>query len=91
MMSEDTHLKVTLVYPGIAGYGFNSLAHGMEAGWVSHGLAHLSSAAQAAGFDVDLLDLRALSDWDEYEAEVACAPARRHRRDHDERRFQPGQ
>jgi anaerobic magnesium-protoporphyrin IX monomethyl ester cyclase len=71
-MTEDTHLKVTLVYPGIAGYGFNSLAHGMEAGWVSHGLAHISSAARAAGFEVDLLDLRALVDWDHYDAEVAA-------------------
>jgi len=58
------------VYPGIAGYGFNSLAHGMEAGWVSHGLAHVSSAAKAAGFDVDLVDLRAVRDWEDYEAEI---------------------
>lgn len=69
-MSEVNGLKVTLVYPGIAGYGFNSLAHGMEAGWVSHGLAHLSSAAKAAGFVVNLIDLRAISGWDEYEAEI---------------------
>jgi anaerobic magnesium-protoporphyrin IX monomethyl ester cyclase len=65
-------VKTTLVYPGIAGYGFNSLAHGMEAGWVSHGLAHLSSAAKAQGFEIDLIDLRALAGWDAYEAEVAA-------------------
>ena len=63
-------MKVTLIYPGIAGYGFGSLGKGMEAGWVSHGLAHLSSAAKVQGFDIDLIDLRALSGWDEFDAEL---------------------
>ncbi|MFW6082554.1 MAG: B12-binding domain-containing radical SAM protein [Chloroflexota bacterium] len=59
-------LKTTLIYPGIAGHGFQSLEHGMEAGWISHGLAHLSAAAKAEGFDVDLIDLRALAGWDHF-------------------------
>lgn len=59
-------LRTTLVYPGIAGHGFESLKRGMEAGWISHGLAHLSAAAKAKGFDVDLIDLRALSSWDHF-------------------------
>jgi radical SAM superfamily enzyme YgiQ (UPF0313 family) len=63
-------MHVSLIYPGIAGYGFSSLGQGMEAGWVSHGLAHLSSAAKAQGFDVDLIDLRALSGWDEFREEL---------------------
>jgi anaerobic magnesium-protoporphyrin IX monomethyl ester cyclase len=63
-------MRVTLVYPGIAGYGFESVGKGMEAGWISHGLAHLSSAAKAQGFDVDLIDLRALSGWDQFRAEI---------------------
>lgn len=63
-------MKTTLIYPGIAGYGFHSLGKGMEAGWVSHGLAHLSSAAKAQGFAIDLIDLRALSGWDEFRAEL---------------------
>ena len=63
-------MKTSLIYPGIAGYGFNSLGQGMEAGWVSHGLAHLSSAAKAQGFDIDLIDLRALSGWDEFREEL---------------------
>jgi radical SAM superfamily enzyme YgiQ (UPF0313 family) len=63
-------MKTTLIYPGIAGYGFSSLGKGMEAGWVSHGLAHLSSAAKAQGFPVDLIDLRALSGWDEFREEL---------------------
>lgn len=63
-------MKTTLVYPGIAGYGFGSLGKGMEAGWVSHGLAHISSAAKAQGFAMDLIDLRALSGWDQFKEEL---------------------
>lgn len=63
-------MNTTLIYPGIAGYGFGSLGRGMEAGWVSHGLAHLSSAAKAQAFAVDLIDLRALSGWDQFRDEL---------------------
>lgn len=64
-------LKTTLIYPGIAGQGFRSLEQGMEAGWISHGLAHLSAAAKAQGFVVDLIDLRALSGWDHFRTVLA--------------------
>jgi radical SAM superfamily enzyme YgiQ (UPF0313 family) len=64
-------LKTTLIYPGIAGLGFDSLKQGMEAGWISHGLASLSAAAKAQGFAVDLIDLRALSDWDHFRKVLA--------------------
>jgi radical SAM superfamily enzyme YgiQ (UPF0313 family) len=64
-------LKTTLIYPGIAGHGFESLQQGMEAGWISHGLARLSAAAKAQGFDVDLIDLRALSSWDHFREVLA--------------------
>ena len=63
-------MRTTLIYPGIAGYGFDSLGKGMEAGWISHGLAHLSSAAKAQGFPCDLIDLRALSGWDDLRAKI---------------------
>lgn len=59
-------LKTTLIYAGIAGQGFESLKRGMEAGWISHGLARLSAAAKAQGFHIDLIDLRALSGWDHF-------------------------
>ena len=65
-------MKTTLIYPGIAGYGFSSVGKGMEAGWISHGLAHLSAAAKAQGFNVDLIDLRALSGWDHFRSEIAA-------------------
>ncbi len=62
-------MKTTLIYPGIAGRGFNCLSQGMDAGWVSHGLASLSAAAAAQGFEIDLIDLRALRDWDHFRDE----------------------
>ena len=64
-------LKTTFIYPGIAGHGFRSLQQGMEAGWISHGLAHLSAASKAHGFSTDLIDLRALSGWDEFREVLA--------------------
>ncbi len=59
-------MKTTLIYPGIAGRGFNSLSQGMDAGWVAHGLASISAAAKAQGFEVDLIDLRALRSWEHF-------------------------
>ncbi|HUX75276.1 MAG TPA: radical SAM protein [Anaerolineae bacterium] len=64
-------IQTTLIFPGIAGRGFNSLKQGMDAGWISHGLASLSAAAKAAGFEVDLIDLRALSGWDHFREVLA--------------------
>ena len=64
-------LKTTLIYPGIAGRGWDSLKQGMEAGWISHGLARLSAAAKAQGFEVDLIDLRALAGWDHFREVLA--------------------
>jgi radical SAM superfamily enzyme YgiQ (UPF0313 family) len=59
-------LKTTLIFAGIAGRGFNSLKQGMDAGWISHGLASLSAAAKAQGYAIDLIDLRALNGWDHF-------------------------
>jgi anaerobic magnesium-protoporphyrin IX monomethyl ester cyclase len=63
-------MKTTLIYAGIAGYGFESLGKGMEAGWINHGLAQLAACAEADGFDVDLIDLRGLKGWDEFREEI---------------------
>ncbi len=59
-------LKTTLVYPAISIKGFDGLMKGMDGGWISHGLASLSGVAKAAGFSVDLIDLRALKSWDHF-------------------------
>lgn len=62
-------MKTTLIYPGIAGRGFDSLSKGMDAGWVSHGLASISAASKAEGLEIDLIDLRALRDWAHFREE----------------------
>jgi anaerobic magnesium-protoporphyrin IX monomethyl ester cyclase len=64
-------IKSTLIYPGIAGRGFGSLKQGMDSGWISHGLASLSAAAEARGHRSDLIDLRALSGWDHFRQVLA--------------------
>jgi radical SAM superfamily enzyme YgiQ (UPF0313 family) len=64
-------MKTTLIYPGIAGYGFDCLGQGMEAGWVSHGLAYIAAYAKSKGFEVNLIDLRALKSWEHFRAELA--------------------
>jgi len=58
-------MHVTLLYPGITECGFGALS-GNEGTWINHGLAIISAAAKAAGHDVDLIDLRRLSGWDEF-------------------------
>lgn len=69
-------MRVTLVYPGIVGAGFRSAGKGMDAGWISHGLAMLGACARQAGHQVDLIDLRALTGWEHYQAEVAARQPR---------------
>ncbi|MDI7277602.1 MAG: radical SAM protein [Anaerolineae bacterium] len=63
-------MKVTLIYPGIGGKGFDSLGQGMDSGWIGHGLAILAPCLRAVGAEVDLIDLRALPGWDAFGAEV---------------------
>jgi len=63
-------VRVTLVFPGIGGKGFDSIGQGMDSGWISHGLAILAASAREHGFDVDLIDLRALQGWEHFEKEV---------------------
>ncbi|MDA8217299.1 MAG: radical SAM protein [Dehalococcoidales bacterium] len=63
-------MHVTLVYPGIVGPGFRSAGKGMDAGWISHGLCMLGACVRQAGYEVDLIDLRALDGWDHYREEL---------------------
>ncbi|MBI4300053.1 MAG: B12-binding domain-containing radical SAM protein [Chloroflexi bacterium] len=68
-------IKTTLIYPGIAGKGFNCVGKGMDGGWISHGLCSIAAATKAQGFPVDLIDLRAMRDWGHVRAElIARAP-----------------
>jgi len=63
-------MKVTLVYPSIGGKGFDSIGQGMDSGWISHGLGILAACVRERGFDVDLVDLRALKGWEHFRAEI---------------------
>ena len=58
-------MKVTLIYPGITECGFNSLK-GNEGSWMNHGLAIISAAIKAKGYEVNLIDLRRLTGWEHY-------------------------
>ena len=63
-------MRVSLIYAGIAGKGFDSIGQGMDSGWISHGLAILSSVSKQHGFDIDLIDLRALKSWEHFREEL---------------------
>lgn len=62
-------MKVTLVYAGITECGFDSLK-GNEGSWMNHGLCVLSSAIKRKGHEVNLLDLRRMTGWDDVRARV---------------------
>jgi anaerobic magnesium-protoporphyrin IX monomethyl ester cyclase len=68
--TKGNQMRVSLIYAGIAGKGFNSIGQGMDSGWISHGLAMLSVLAKEKGFETDLIDLRALKSWDHFRDEL---------------------
>jgi anaerobic magnesium-protoporphyrin IX monomethyl ester cyclase len=63
-------MRVTLIYPGGGINGFNSAGKGMSGGWIGHGLALLAACAREAGHEVNLIDRRALRDWDHFRTEL---------------------
>lgn len=63
-------MRVSMVYPGIGGKGFDSIGQGMDSGWISHGIAILAACARRAGHEVDLIDLRSLKSWDDFHAQI---------------------
>jgi len=64
-------MKVSVVYPGIGGKGFDSIGQGMDSGWISHGVGILIACALEAGHDANLIDLRALKGWDHFRSELS--------------------
>jgi radical SAM superfamily enzyme YgiQ (UPF0313 family) len=60
-------MKVNLLFPGISGIGLNSYGKGMEESWISHGLCSISSYAKKEGFAPELIDLRCLKSWNDFE------------------------
>jgi len=64
-------MSVTLVYPGISHLGFGSFGGGdIDASWIHHGLCQLAACLRQAKIPVDLIDLRAVSGWEQYEDEL---------------------
>ena len=69
-------MKVTLVYPGIGICGFsNENTDDRERHHIGHGIASVGASAKAAGYDVNLIDLRTLTGWEEFEAKIKADPA----------------
>lgn len=61
-------MKVTLIYPGIVRIGFNSLGKGgMDRNWINLGLAYIGAFLRKNHHNVNLIDLRGVSGWDELE------------------------
>ncbi len=63
-------MRVSVIYPGIGGKGFHSIGQGMDSGWISHGVGILTACAREAGHDANLIDLRALRDWEHLREEL---------------------
>lgn len=64
-------MKITLIYPGIVGVGFNSLGKGgMDRNWINLGLTYIGACLKKNSYEVNLIDLREMQDWDQTEAEM---------------------
>lgn len=67
-------MKATLIFPGLScGWGsFGIQDSSTEAHFVSYGLAYIAAYAKSKGHLIDLLDLRRLSGWDQFDEYVAA-------------------
>lgn len=70
-------MKVVLIYigVGVAGFNPNRCAGDREGAWIGHGIASIGASLKADGHDVELLDLRHLSGWEDVAAKIAEKPA----------------
>ena len=69
-------LKVTLVYTGIGICGFDTgSSDDRERHHIGHGIASVGASVKAAGYDVNLIDLRTLKGWDEFTLRIMADPA----------------
>lgn len=64
-------MNVTLVYPCIRNTGgFNSLGSNYESLYINHGVTSLASSLEADGYKVNVIDLRELSGWSQFEQKI---------------------
>lgn len=70
-------MKVSLVYCGIgvAGFNANRPKGDREGSWISHGLASIAASCRSKGYFPELIDLRQLSGWDEFNENLKNNPA----------------
>lgn len=66
-------MKISLVFAGIAETGFNRSRERLKLIWINHGLASISGSARKAGHEVNLIDLRQLTSWDEFKEKVKAS------------------
>lgn len=66
-------MKATLIFLGVTlgGWGNFGKVGSSEANFVQYGLAYISAYAKKEGHDLDLIDLRKLHGWEEFELEIA--------------------
>lgn len=65
-------MKATLIFPGITLSGWGSFGRGAssEANFTPYGLAYVSAYARKEGHEIDVIDLRKLSGWEEFRSEI---------------------
>ena len=65
-------MKIILVHAGISYCGFDSFKkNGLsESTWINHGLCYISAYAKSKGFYVDLIDLRNLKGWEDFQDKI---------------------
>lgn len=70
-------MKVTLLmcHVGVTGMSSNRPLGERESSWISHGIASVGASAKLAGHDVDLIDMRQLSGYDEFEKIISQNPS----------------
>ncbi|MFC1623902.1 B12-binding domain-containing radical SAM protein [Candidatus Omnitrophota bacterium] len=68
-MSAKRNKKIILIYAGISESGFDN-PRGNEGSWINHGLCLISAVLKNEGFSIDLIDLRRLKGWGDFEEKV---------------------
>ncbi len=68
----DKKIKTLLIYPGISlcGFGQKNRSKSGEVQWINMGIGMIATCAKQAGFDVSLIDLRDLNNWNEFEEKI---------------------
>lgn len=59
--------KAVLIYPTYVAFKKGT---GFEYSWIHHGIASIIAYAKKEGVDIDLIDLRTLANWDEFESRI---------------------